>query len=341
MTEYKVALTFEGADRVDIACRGDEDVITAALRQGYLLLSDCREGSCSTCRGFLVDGDYDQLLTHSPHALTEAEEDDGLILACRLQPASDLEIDFDYPADRVGRYQEGTRTGQIVEAERLTETVARIVVRTNAAQDALDWDPGQYVQVTVPAVGVTRAYSMSKPADGSRQLEFLIRLLTDGKFSGHIAAGLAKGEPVRVRGPHGQFIFRGDRKPVFIAGGTGVAPILAILRSLAQTAPDTEARVVFGVGTETELFGVDELSELRRVLPNLDVVITVERPTSSWAGAVGRVTDHLGAVDPAKSYYLCGPSGMVNAAEELLAADGAARDRIHIERFLETGEEQS
>ena len=86
MTEHKVALTFEGADRIDIACRVDEDIITAALRQGYLLLSDCREGSCSTCRGFLVDGDYDQLLSHSPHALTDAEEEEGLILACRLRP---------------------------------------------------------------------------------------------------------------------------------------------------------------------------------------------------------------------------------------------------------------
>jgi methane monooxygenase component C len=84
--EHKVALTFEGADRIDIACRGDEDIITAALRQGHLLLSDCREGSCSTCRGFLVDGDYDQLLPHSPHALTDAEEEEGLILACRLRP---------------------------------------------------------------------------------------------------------------------------------------------------------------------------------------------------------------------------------------------------------------
>lgn len=341
MTEYKVALTFEGADRVDIACRDDEDVITAALRQGYLLLSDCREGSCSTCRGFLVDGDYDQLLTHSPHALTDAEEEDGLILACRLQPASDLEIDFDYPADRVGRYEEGTRTGQIVESERLSDTVARIVVRTNASQDPFDWDPGQYVQVTLPTVGVTRAYSMANAPDGSRDLEFLIRLLPEGRFSGHIAAGLAKGEPVRVRGPHGQFIFREDPKPVFVAGGTGLAPVLAILRSLERSAPDTEVTVVFGVNAEADLFGVAELSALNDVLPNLDVLITVEQPTSSWTGAAGKVTDHLGIADPARSYYLCGPPGMVSAVEERLAGDGVHRDRIHVERFLETGDELS
>jgi len=341
MTEYKVALTFEGSDRVDIACRADEDVITAALRQGYLLLSDCREGSCSTCRGFLVDGDYEQLLPHSPHALTESEEEDGLILACRLQPTSDLEIDFDYPVDRVGRYEEGTRTGQIVNVERLSRTVSRVVVRTNASQDPLDWDPGQYVQITLPAVGATRAYSMANLADETRQLEFLIRLLPEGRFSGHVAAGLAKGEPVRVRGPHGQFGFRGEHNPVFVAGGTGLAPVLAILQSLARTAPDTEARLLFGVAEDVDLFGTDELGTLLRALPNLDVLTTVERPTPSWSGAVGRVTDQLGTPDPSRSYYLCGPPGMVSAAEELLTAGGVGRERIHVERFLETGDEQS
>jgi methane monooxygenase component C len=338
--EHKVALTFEGADRIDIACRDDEDVITAALRQGHLLLSDCREGSCSTCRGFLVDGDYDQLLPHSPHALTDAEEEEGLILACRLRPGSDLEIDFDYPVDRVGRYEDGTRNGQIVAVDRLSDTVARIIVRTNAAQDPFVWDPGQYLHVTLPAVGATRDYSMANAPDGTRQLEFLIRLIPHGRFSGHLAAGLALGEPVRLRGPYGQFAFRGDDRPVFVAGGTGLAPVLAILRSLIATAPTTDARLVFGTSAESDLFCLDELTTLGQRLPNLDAVITVERPTDGWSGAVGRVTDHLAPVDPTRSHYLCGPPEMITAAEELLLGAGVPRERIHVERFLETGDEQ-
>jgi methane monooxygenase component C len=329
MTEYKVALTFEGADRIDIGCRSDEDIITAALRQGYLLLSDCREGSCSTCRGFLADGDYDELLPHSVHALTDAEEEDGLILACRLRPSTDLTIDFDYPYDRVGRFEEGTRTGQIVATDRLSDTVARIVIRTNAAQDPLTWDPGQYVQVTVPAIGATRSYSMANAADGGRELEMLIRLLPGGHFSGHVAAGLSTGEPVRLRGPFGKFTFRDDASAVFVAGGTGLAPILAILRSLAGAKPTTEARLVFGVATDAELFCLDELAELRRLMPDLDVVTVV-----------GRVTDHLDPIDPTRPYYLCGPPGMISAAEELLIEHGVSRALIRTEKFLETGGEQ-
>jgi methane monooxygenase component C len=338
--EFKVALTFEGADRIDIGCRADEDVITAALRQGHLLLSDCREGSCATCRGFLVDGDYDQLLPHSPHALTDAEEDDGHILACRLRPSSDLEIDFDYPADRVGRYEDGTRNGQIVAVDRVSATVARITVRTNAAQDPFDWDPGQYLQVTLPAIGATRAYSMANAPDGGRELEFLIRLLADGQFSGHLAAGRGLGEPVRLRGPYGQFVFRDDPKPVFVAGGTGLAPVLAILRSLATTAPSTQAQVVFGAARDSDLFALDELASLRRALPHLDVVVTVEHRTESWTGPTGLVTDQLDPIDPARPYYLCGPAAMIAAAEQRLLAGGVAREHIHAERFLETGDDQ-
>jgi methane monooxygenase component C len=337
--EHKVALTFEGSDRIDIACRGDEDVISAALRQGHLLLSDCREGSCSTCRGFLVDGDYDELLPHSPHALTDAEEEDGLILACRLRPSSDLTIDFDYPVDRVGRFDEGTRVGQIVSTELLSASVARIIVRTNASQEVLGWDAGQYVQIALPALGVTRAYSMANTSGTGRELEFLIRLLPDGRFSQHVAAGLASGEPVRLRGPYGQFTYRGDVNPVFVAGGTGLAPILAILRSLADSAPATSARLVFGVATEADLFYRDELAALRTALPNIEVVEVVEQPGDAWPGAVGRATDHVGPVDPTRGYYLCGPPGMVGTAEALLTDHGVPRVRIHAERFLETGDQ--
>jgi methane monooxygenase component C len=165
--------------------------------------------------------------------------------------------------------------------------------------------------------------------------------LRGGRFSGHVAAGLAQGEPVRLRGPLGQFTFRGDANPVFVAGGTGLAPILAVLRSLASTRPTVEARLVFGVATEADLFCLDELATVSRALPNLDVVTTVERPTEGWSSALGRVTDHLDPVDPTRSYYLCGPPGMITATEQLLLYRGVPRHRVHVERFLETGDEQS
>jgi methane monooxygenase component C len=98
--------------------------------------------------------------------------------------------------------------------------------------------------------------------------------------------------------------------------------------------------LVFGVATEADLFCLDEQYDLSRDLPNLDVVMTVERPAAGWSGALGQVTDHFDPIDPTRSYYLCGPPGMVSAAEELLTRRGVPRDRVHAERFLDTGDEQ-
>ena len=81
MTIHKVECTFEGEPGFTVECRDDEDVVTAALRQGYILLTECREGACSTCKGFLVEGDYDELLDHSIHDLSPSEEEEGYVLS--------------------------------------------------------------------------------------------------------------------------------------------------------------------------------------------------------------------------------------------------------------------
>jgi methane monooxygenase component C len=109
---------------------------------------------------------------------------------------------------------------------------------------------------------------------------------------------------------------------------------------LVSAAPTIEARLVFGVTTEADLFCVDEVSALSQALPNLDIVTTVERPTAGWSGAVGQVTDHLDPIGPTTTYYVCGPPGMIGACEEVLVGRGVPRDRIQAERFLETGDQR-
>ena len=102
MTTHKIQFTFEGEPGFSVDCDEDEDVISAALREGYILLSQCRQGVCSTCKAFLADGEYDDLLPHSVHSLSPSEEDEGFVLLCRLQPRSDMVIEFDYPIDLIG-----------------------------------------------------------------------------------------------------------------------------------------------------------------------------------------------------------------------------------------------
>jgi methane monooxygenase component C len=342
MTTHKVECTFEGEAGFTIECRYDEDVVTAALRQGYILLTECREGACSTCKGFLVEGDYDELLTHSIHALSPSEEEEGYVLSCRLQPRSDLVIDYDYPADRIERFAEGVWSGQIVELERRSDTVMRMVVRTLAAQEAPAFEPGQYVRLTLPAIGVARDYSMANVGSDARELEFLIRVLPDGAFSGFVADGAQVGEMVTVEGPFGKFCLRPDRTltPVFVAGGTGLAPIMSMLRSLSAEEPDAIATLVFGNTNAGDLFFGRELDELAKALPGLAVHRCLVNAGPDWAGDVGLVTDALAAhiENPkAHSWYLCGPPPMIAATKELLAGRGVPRTQIFEETFIPSG----
>jgi len=338
---HKVQVTFEGQTGFTIECRADEDVVTAALRQGYILLTECREGVCSTCKGLLVDGDYDELLPHSVHALSPSEEEDGWVLACRLQPRSDLVLDYDYPVERVERFAEGRRHGQIVALDRLCATVVRVVVRTLAARDPIDYEPGQYVRLTLPGIGVSRDYSMANVASRERQLEFLIRVLPDGAFSGHLAERGRIGEIAEVEGPLGRFTLRPEAPPpVFVAGGTGLAPILAMLRWLAENRPDDPAVLFFGNTAAGDVFFARELAELAEGFPGLVIHHCVVDPPPGWNGDVGLVTDALAArLDhPAgHAYYLCGPPPMIDASRALLAARGVPADQIFEENFLPSG----
>ena len=341
MSTHKVQVTFEGETGFTVECREDEDVVTAALRQGYILLTECREGVCATCKGYLVDGDYDELLPHTIHALSPSEEEDGWVLACRLQPRSDLVLDYDYPLERVERFAEGVRNGQIVALEHLSETVVRLVVRTLAVQDSLAFEPGQYVRLTLAGIGVARDYSMANLPSAERELEFLIRVLHDGAFSGHLAARGRVGELVEVEGPFGRFCLRpGAPPPVFVAGGTGLAPIMAMLRSLAAERPDEPAVLFFGNTGAGDVFFVRELEELAARFPGLVVHHCVVHPEPGWTGEVGLVTDALATHlnDPAgHAYYLCGPPPMIRATRSLLAARGVRADQIFEETFLPSG----
>ncbi|HET9770516.1 MAG TPA: 2Fe-2S iron-sulfur cluster binding domain-containing protein [Acidimicrobiia bacterium] len=342
MTTHKVECTFEGEAGFTIECREDEDVVTAALRQGYILLTECREGACSTCKAYLVEGDYDDLLTHSIHALSPAEEEEGYILSCRLQPRSDLVLDYDYPADRIERFTEGVWSGQVVELERRSDTVMRVVVRTLAAQEAVRFEPGQYVRLTLPAANVARDYSMANVGTDGRELEFLIRVLPDGAFSGYIAERAKVGEMVTVEGPFGKFCLRPNAQltPVFVAGGTGLAPILSMLRSLAASDSKEPATLVFGNTNAGDLFFGRELDELAKALPGLTVHRCLVNPGPDWSGEVGLVTDAIAAhveTPEAHSWYLCGPPPMIAATKELLAGRGVPRTQIYEETFIPSG----
>jgi propane monooxygenase reductase subunit len=203
----------------------------------------------------------------------------------------------------------------------------------------LPFRSGQYVDIGIPGTDESRSFSMANlPSDDGR-LEFMIKLYPGGAFSSLLADGaLQVGDELDVTGPYGVFTLRENDRPIlFIGGGAGMAPILSLLRSMAERGVARPAVYYYGAREEQDLFHLEELKGLETMLPGFRFVPALS--DSDWEGETGLITDvverseqGLDGVDA----YLCGPPPMVDAAQEMLMRLGVDEARIHYDKFTTT-----
>jgi propane monooxygenase reductase subunit len=318
----------------------DETVLRGAFRQGLMLMHGCKEGQCAACKSFLLDGEVD-LERYSNFALNDYEKEEGWTLLCRAHAMTDLEIElinYDEEVLRSGVALQ-TQTMQVERIDELTHDIRRLVL----AGDPLTFKPGQYVDIAIPGSDEVRSFSMANlPGDG--RLEFMIKLYPGGKFSGLLAdGGLQAGDELEVTGPFGVFTLRekSDRPLVFIGGGAGMAPILSLLRAMAEKGNSRRAVYYYGARGPKDLFHTQELTELEQRLPDFRFVPALSEcpEEESWDGERGLITDvvhrleeELGEIDA----YLCGPPPMVDAAIAMLEQGGVPESRVYYDKFTTT-----
>ena len=320
----------------------DETVLRGAFRQGLMLMHGCKEGQCAACKSFLLDGEVD-LERYSNFALNDFEKEEGWTLLCRAHAESDLEVElinYDEETLRSG-VPESTEQLTVETLEPLTHDIYRMVLDATE----LDYRPGQYVDIHLPDSEAVRSFSMANLPNG--KLEFMIKAYPDGKFSGLLAdGGIQEGHELQVTGPYGVFTLRrGSERPLlFIGGGAGMAPILALLRSLADQGSEREAVYYYGARGPQDLFHTDELRELEQRLPNFRFVPALSDcdEEDDWDGERGLITDVVARGEPEISgmdAYLCGPPPMVDAAIAMLDANGVPEDRVFYDKFTTTAPE--
>lgn len=324
---------------IELEVDEDETILDAAFRQGIMLMHGCKEGQCSSCKSFLLDGEVD-LDKFSTFALPDFEEQEGYTLLCRAHALSDVEIELlHYDEERI---RSGTpivtATTEVEAVEELTHDIRRLVLRVRDPE-ALEFNAGQYVDIGIPGTeGEHRSFSMANAPGEPDRLEFMIKLYEDGRFSGLLANGtsIAVGDELTCKGPFGMFTLRDSspRRLVFIAGGAGMAPILSLLRSMAEKGTTRPATFYYGARTQEDLFALEEIERLRGELPSLEFVPALSE--EEWDGETGLITevvdrmeDDLADVDA----YLCGPPPMVDAAIALLEARGTPESHIYFDRF--------
>ncbi|MCX7256909.1 MAG: 2Fe-2S iron-sulfur cluster binding domain-containing protein [Polaromonas sp.] len=327
-------------------CAPEQNLIDAAAAVSILFPSQCRQGSCGACHASVTAGDY-TLGAHSPDALPSSPNgqsgQSGAILMCCTTPQSDLRIALPFDHSKILFQSVPRRSADITALEPVAENTVRLELRLQPNDDcgsAAEFEPGQFIEIEVPGSDQRRAYSLANTGNWDGRLELLIRLQPGGLFSDFLRSSAQPGTVLAVRGPQGAFgLDAASLRPRwFVAGGTGLAPVLAMLRHMAEFGESHEARLFFGVNRESELFALDELERLKADLPQLKVTLCVWKPAGDWQGFSGTPADALqqalseAPVQP--DIYLCGPAPLVNAVESAAAAFGVPMERVFSERFL-------
>ena len=329
---------------IEIEVDEEQTVLRAAAEQGIMLMHGCKEGQCASCKSFVLDGDDIELDRYSTFALPDYEKDEGFTLLCRAHVYEDVTIEllnFDEDMIRSGLPIQQA-VAEVVAITPVTHDMRHLVLKLIEPTE-IKFFPGQYMDFTVPGSEETRSFSMANTSsrDGG-QLEFVIKVYPNGLFSSFLDTRLAVGDRLDITGPFGVFTLREgtDERLIFVGGGAGMAPILALLRSMAERGISRKATYYYGARTRKDLCFEEELHALEAALPNFTYVPALSE--EEWEGETGLITDvvtrHEESLKGAHA-YVCGPPPMVEAAMVVLTRLGVAEKQIFYDKFTTTGGE--
>lgn len=327
---YKIALNFEDGVTRFIGCNSGEKVLDAAYRAKINLPMDCSDGVCGTCKCRAESGVYDLGGDYIEDALSEDEAANGLILTCQMIPSSDcvLAIPVASTACKTGQQKFAATVATVAQHKD-----AAIVLELDVDAAAPAFLPGQYVNIDVPGTGLSRSYSFSN-APGERRICFLIKKIPGGVMSGWLARARL-GDRLDMTGPLGSFYLRDAARPLLLlAGGTGLAPFLSMLETLARQGSSQTIHLIYGVTRDLDLVLVEEIERYAARLPNFSFSTVVAEEASNHPRR-GWVTQHMPADLIAGDFdaYLCGPPPMVDAVRRYFEDNGVKPASFHYEKF--------
>lgn len=316
--------------RIPVAA--EQTILQAALEAGVSYPHGCRSGRCGSCKSRLVSGDV-ELGKHSPFALTEEDRANGLVLACRAVPTTDVIVEW-LDVDHVAM-QAVAQGATVVAVESKTHDILAVRLRLDD-RSGFRFAAGQYLSLAMPGAPA-RQYSMaSGPND--ELIELHVRLVPEGRTSSLIHASLKADDRVEIEGPAGSAYLRDAHGGpiVAVAGGSGLAPIKSIVETALGAGMGQPIHLYFGARAEGDLYLVDHFRELEQRFSNLTFVPVLSQVAKAgWRG--GFVSDAL-AQDhqdlAGGKAYVAGPPAMVDAVGSVLTMRGVASADIHADVFF-------
>src|SRR5690625_1222466 len=309
-----------------------ESILDAAMRVGVPMAHECTFGGCATCRVKLDEGavEYEEF----PMALTQEEHELGYALACQARPKENLVVT---PARGAVLLPDSVQAeAEVLEKTPLTDEVVYLSLKIDDEID-VDFLPGQHLHINYLA-RAERSFSMVSAFAFGNMVDLYVKRIPNGWFTNVVLDKLQPGDKLELSLPHGEFYYRADDwKPmVFIATGTGIAPVRSVLESLLDDEDCPPVSLYWGMRTEKDLFLQEELESWVDRLCEFRYEPVLSRPSEQWKGRRGYVQEVLkeDITDASElAFYLCGSPEMISDVRKLLIQQGADPDYIYSDSF--------
>ncbi len=317
--------------------QGGGSLLSSLGEEKLFIPSACGgRGSCGFCKCRVVAGGGPVLPTETPY-LTADEIANGTRLSCQIKVKENLRIQV--PEELLAVREFITTIEKIDE---LTHDIRGLRFRLPEGEN-IKFKAGQYMQLVAPPYNeiresTSRAYSISSPPSQAGSVELVIRLVPEGIVTTYVFEHLQPGHTARLVGPFGDFYLRQSRREIiFIAGGSGLAPIRSlVLDMIDRKITDRKATFFFGARTTSDLYYVDDFKALAREHDWFDYVPILSADSSDHGYRNGLVTDAVAEDYPDldnHEAYLCGSPGMIDACEKVLTGKGMPADMIFYDKF--------
>ena len=314
----------------------DQTLLEAASGAALNLPHSCKGGNCGACKARLISGEIDYP-NGRPLGLSDAEITDGLILLCQARARTDLCIET-FEMRTAGTSQLKRLPCRIERAVPLSHDVMGLFLRLPIAED-FNFEAGQYIDILLPG-GRRRSFSIASPPHDARPLELHIRRIAGGEFSERLFHEDMRSSLLSIEGPLGAFTYRphAGRSPrmVLIGGGTGIAPLLSILRHLIENGMQRDMQLYWGVRSERDLYAQTALEQLSRRAASFTYVPVLSEAMPEWRGRTGWVHEAAFKDVPdleAVEVYAAGPPAMIAAIQREYDARGSAKTRLYYDSF--------
>jgi CDP-4-dehydro-6-deoxyglucose reductase, E3 len=341
-----------------------EAMLAAGIRQGVGLPYGCKDGACGSCKCKKLSG----VVVHGPHqskALSDEEEANGFVLTCCGVPYSDVVLESRQVTE-AGAFPIKKMPSRVTLLEKKSHDVMLVKLQL-PANDGFAYRAGQYVEFILRD-GARRSYSMATaphpvptslptaqaagsasstapapaPAAPGPGLELHIRHMPGGKFTDHVFGAMKEKEIVRIEGPFGTFFLREDSaKPmIFLASGTGFAPIKAVIEDMQQKGIDRPATLYWGGRRPADLYLDDWVKARMSEMPNLKYVPVISNatPEDAWHGRTGFVHAAVLQDFPDLSgyqVYACGAPIVIDSAQKAYTTEGGLpEDEFYADSFI-------